>query len=324
MKRTLTLILALLLTLTVLSGCGGATPSASAAAGEAAADYGYTESADLNGAKYGAWPADAPAASADSPAEAQESGGSRVDNAKLIYTASMNAETTDFDGCAADLEKLVAQMDGYFENTSVSNYGSGYRSGSYTVRIPAAQFQAFCKQVGSLCHVTYRDSSAENVSEAYYDTQSRLETQRTKLERLQTLLKQADKMEDIITIESAISDTELTIEQLSGTLRTYDALVDYATVYVNLEEVYKLSNTEEPSAGFASRVGTAFSSGWKNFVAAMESFAVALAYGWVWLVLLAAIAAAFVALSRRSRARKLAKKAAQPAPAPKKPEDKPE
>ena len=132
------------------------------------------------------------------------------------------------------------------------------------------------------------------------------------------------KMEDIITIESAISDTELTIEQLSGTLRNYDALVDYATVYVNLEEVYKLSNTEEPSAGFASRMGTAFSSGWKNFVAAMESFAVALAYGWVWLVLLAAIAAAFVALSRRSRARKLAKKAAQPAPTPKKPEDKPE
>ena len=38
-----------------------------------------------------------------------------------------------------------------------------------------------------------------------------------------------------------------------------------------------------------------------------------------------AIAAAFVALSRRSRARKLAKKADQPAaPAPKKPEDKPE
>ena len=63
----------------------------------------------------------------------------------------------------------------------------------------------------------------------------------------------------------------------------------------------------------------------REYELTMESFAVALAYGWVWLVLLAAIAAAFVALSRRNRARKLAKKAAQPAaPAPKKPEDKPE
>ena len=31
-------------------------------------------------------------------------------------------------------------------------------------------------------------------------------------------------MEDIITIESAISETEQTIEDLSGTLRGYDAV----------------------------------------------------------------------------------------------------
>lgn len=53
-------------------------------------------------------------------------------------------------------------------------------------------------------------------------------------------------MADIITIESAISETEQMIDSLSGTLQHYDAQVDYATVTISLQEVGKLSNVEEP------------------------------------------------------------------------------
>ena len=85
-------------------------------------------------------------------------------------------------------------------------------------------------------------------------------TQQTKLERLQNLLAQAENMEDIITIESAISDTELEIERLTGTLRQYDSLVDYSTVYITLQEVYQLSDVEEPATSFGSRISAAFAS----------------------------------------------------------------
>ena len=117
-------------------------------------------------------------------------------------------------------------------------------------------------------------------------------------------------MEDIITIESAISDTELEIERLTGTLQQYDALVDYATVYLSLQEVYQLSNVEEPATSFASRMGAAFASGWRGFVGALESLAVALAYGWVWLLLLAAVgtAAGRLLWKRRRRERQAASK----------------
>lgn len=207
----------------------------------------------------------------------------------MIYTARMEVETTAFDTADADLRTLVEVLGGYFEQAAVHDYGSGYRSGDYKVRIPADQFQPFLDRVGTLCHVTYQEQTSENVSEAYYDAESRLATQRTKLERLQNLLAQAENMEDIITIESAISDTELEIERLTGTLRQYDALVDYATVHLSLQEVYQLSNVEEPATSFASRMGAAFASGWRGFVGALESLAVALAYGWVWLLLLAAV-----------------------------------
>ena len=145
----------------------------------------------------------------------------------MIYTAHMEVETTAFDTADADLRTLVEVLGGYFEQAAVHNYASGYRSGDYTVRIPADQFHPFLERVGTLCHVTYQEEFKENVSEQYYDAESRLVTQQTKLERLQNLLAQAENMEDIITIESAISDTELEIEQLTGTLRQYDSLVDY-------------------------------------------------------------------------------------------------
>lgn len=123
-------------------------------------------------------------------------------------------------------------------------------------------------------------------------------------------------MEDIITIESAISDTELEIERLTGTLRQYDALVDYATVHLSLQEVYQLSNVEEPATSFASRMGAAFASGWRGFVGTLESLAVALAYGWVWLLLLAAVgtAAGRLLWKRRRRERQAASKESENKP----------
>ena len=287
MKRGFAWMLALLLLLGLLSGCGGGGDNATAS--DTASSSVATDGADDAGGSYGAWPETEEAE--DSGGTAEDSGDDRLENAKMIYTARMEVETTGFDAADADLRTLVEVLGGYFEQAAVHNYGSGYRSGDYTVRIPADQYRPFLERVGTLCHVTYQEEYSDNVSTAYYDAESRLVTQQTKLERLQTLLAQAENMEDIITIESAISDTELEIEQLTGTLRRYDSLVDFSTVYITLQEVYQLSNVEEPATTFGSRMSTAFASGWRGFVSALEGLAVALAYGWVWLLLLAVIGA---------------------------------
>lgn len=294
-RRWMACMMALVLTAALLCGCSsasGSTAAADTAASETTTDSG-TGGYGQNGVSQ----------IAPQESGATDDAGDRLQNAKMIYTASLDLETTAFDDAVAGLRWLVDGMGGYFEQAAVYNYGSGYRSGSYTIRVPSEQFQNLLIQVGELCHVIRQEEGQQDVSEAYYDTESRLVTQQTKLERLQTLLAQAESMEDIITIESAISETELEIEQLTGTLRNYDSLVDFATVYLSLEEVYKLSNTEEPATGFASRMGTAFVSGWKNFVTGVEGLLVALAYGWMWLVFLAVIIVAVVWGLRRRKKR---------------------
>ena len=275
--------------------------------------------AACGGSKSAEFTAEAPAASADmaypmEPGMAEEMGFDFSSTAssgtnggaaypagqQLIRTAQMNLETTDFEKAVQGLTDLTEQMGGYFESSSVGKRSNG-RWADYTVRVPAAKYQAFLDQAGELCHETWRDTQQEDISERYYDTQGRLKTQQIKLERLQALLAKAENMEDIITIESAISETEQMIDDLSGTLRHYDGKVDYATVSISLSEVYKLSNVEEVPDSFMSRLGKAFTGGLADFADGLENFAVALAYGWMWLLILVVVAVAVVRVLRKRR-----------------------
>lgn len=314
MKRGWFLAALLILTLTA---CGGRAGGADNMA--APSDMAYDSGGEI-------WMTEAqtPASAPAGPEASMEEGAeNRLSGAKMVYTAEIEAETTDFDACSAGLEDLVDRMGGYLENASASGSG-GRRSGSYTARVPAARFEDFLESVGELGHVVSRNRNARNISEAYYDTESRLLTQRTKMERLQALLAKAENMEDIISLENAIAETELQIEQLTGSLRHYDALVDFATVEVRLREVARLSTVEEAPPTFASRVGNAFTGGLRAFGDFLQDLAVFLAFHWLWMLVLAALVLLGVRVSRRRReegvrpVRKGWKKE------PKNPDDKPE
>lgn len=307
MKRTLSLILCLMLCLGVFCGCGASSTTADTAVSapamtpaetnkaEVEMDYGYSYEMPAGEA------ADTAATESDTESPA-ESG--LPANTKLIYTADIQLETTAFDSAVTGLYALVSDMGGYFESSYVNNYGT-YRSGSYTVRVPAKNFDAFCSAVGELCQLNSISRSARDVSEIYYDTESRLVTQQTKLERLQKLLAQAENMEDIISLETAISQTELTIEQLTGTLRKYDSLVGYSTVNISLEEVYELTEVEEPVIGFGAKLAEAFKRGSSNFVDSLQRMMLRFARNWVgWLIWIVIIAVVVFFLVRHIRKRR--------------------
>lgn len=311
MKRGLALFLAALLTALTLTACGGGASGAASAPTATESQTAYDDSgyewkaADM---EFGFdAPADAAGGSPAGPGAAPDEGGTQVDrlaNAKMVYTASIQAETQDYDACTAALEELVEKLGGYLEYASSDSRGDGSRSASYTVRVPAKEFRGFLKTVGEISHVTSQDQNAENISERYYDTESRLETQRTKMERLQTLLSKAETMEDIIDLENAISETEYQIEQLTGSLRHYDSLVDFATIDVRLREVLRLTTVEEAPPTFGSRLGNAFTDGLRSFGDFLQDVAVYLAYNWTWMVLLAIIILLVAKASKRAQVRR--------------------
>ena len=302
MKRKLYALLWAAALLLSLSACGAGAGGSSAPKGEYntdAADYVYETPAAMPEGEVG-WESGAPV---PAPEEPSDSGSGGVPaNAKIIYTADINLETKDFDDASQALTDIVRELGGYFERRSVSQ--GGRRSLDCTVRVPVGNFAAFLDRAGEAAHVTSRSEYLEDVSESYYDQEARLTTQRTKLERLQELLGKAESMEDIITLESAISDTELQIEFLTGSLRKYDSQISYSTVRLCLSEVYRLSTDEEVPVTFAQRLSAAFAAGFHRGVEGLEDFVIGLAQIWVLLVILAAGALIVVLVLRSCRRRK--------------------
>ena len=301
MKKFLALLLALIMTL-ALVGCGASVPKTEAfmdmtTSDGAAMDMGF----DAGGAPMEDYKEEAEFESGAFEEYTSTTDNEKLKDVKMVYTANMDLQTLSFDQADSDISALVEEMGGYFEQRSISNRSSGYRYAEYTVRVPAEKFNDFCSQMGTLCHLVYKDESADNITESYYDTQSRLVTAQTKLERLQELLRRAESMEDIITIESAISETEWTIENLTGTLRTYDSLVGYSTVYMSLSEVYELSGQGQAPVTFGDRLGESFLDGLKSIGRTAQNFAVWLAYSWFWLLIVVVIV---IVVIRRLRRRK--------------------
>lgn len=238
----------------------------------------------------------------ETPAETETVGsaaaGAAQANAKMIYTGDLYLQTKEFDQALSAIDSAVEELGGYYESHNLSQGGS-YRTLYATVRVPQENFAAFMDRAGQIAHVTDRVAYQEDVSEQYYDVESRLTTQRTKLERLQELLQQAESMEDIIALESAISDTELTIEQLTGSLRKYDSRINYSTVTLTLDEVYRLSSEEVPVQTFGQRLSAAFARGLERGIDGMEDFVISLARNWVTLLIWAAVIAAAAVVLRR-------------------------
>ena len=63
----------------------------------------------------------------------------------------------------------------------------------------------------------------------------------TEQDRLLELMEQAETTEDLLAIESRLTDVRYQLESAASQLKLYDSLVSYSTVYLTVEEVQKLT-----------------------------------------------------------------------------------
>ena len=169
---------------------------------------------------------------------------------KIIRSASFTLKTTDYDADLQRLQDLTAEMGGRVEYLSASGDASSgqARSASLTLRIPAARLDDFLGGAQGIGNVTAMTQEMEDVSDSYYDIQTRLETQREKLKRLQSMMQSATDVSDLIEIESAIADSQYYIDRYTGQLKSYDSKVNYSTVRVSVREV-RVTEMKEVTLG---------------------------------------------------------------------------
>lgn len=249
--------------------------------------------------------------------DAYTSGGgeSGVNRAKIIKNASISLETREFTLHVDHVRQRAEEMGGYVSSSYVSgkepeNYYDAGRYASITVRIPQERMESFLADTRGLATVISENTSGDDITATYYDTSSRLEVYTAQRERVLALLEQAETMEDIIALETELSRLTYEIENLTGSLRQWDDLVDYATVTVDIREIPPaLASTGKDSMG--TRISDGFGRTLSGMAVFFENALVFLIAASPVIVLLAIVAAVVIVLVRRYGRKQKARMAEQ-------------
>lgn len=287
MKQNFFALLATLLVLCLLAGCGASGAGNGTAASAPALESMQDTAAGMDGG---------------ADLIRQDTG------QKIIYTAWLELESREYESTRDALLRAAEEAGGYLENSSEGGRREeGSRWLHVVLRIPVQNYQDFLQKAGETGNLLSKRQEQENVTAEYVDLQARLESLEAQRTRLRELLAQAQQLEDVLKIQQQLSDTEYQIESYTAQMRALSNQVDYCTVEISLDEVRNLTVAQP---GFFQRVGDAFVDGWASFGHILQEAAIAVVY-LLPLLLVAAAAAVVIAVAVRRSARR---RAARPQP----------
>ena len=137
------------------------------------------------------------------------------------------------------LEDNAIELGGYIESSDVS--GNTYdddspRYASYVFRIPSDKVDEFTTTVSDNSTVTNKTVNTEDVTLQYVDIESRVNALESEKKALEDLLKNAQSTADIIEIRDMLTDVIYEIESNKSQLRTFDSLIDFTSITVDIHE----------------------------------------------------------------------------------------
>ena len=160
---------------------------------------------------------------------AEESAPAEVYERKLIRTGNVSLEVQTISDAEDKIAAWAKSLGGYVTNANTWQYGAGF-----TVRIPAERFDEAMAQAGNFGRITSRSVTSQDVSDNYYDMQSRLETKYILRDKLQSYLSQAKDIKDLLEIERQLNEVIEDIESTESRFKRLSGQIDFSTIYINM------------------------------------------------------------------------------------------
>ncbi|HEX2294914.1 MAG TPA: DUF4349 domain-containing protein [Actinomycetota bacterium] len=241
-RRTKLAAAALLLVAAIAGACSSGGDDASDAAAMQGADEGGSGGSEgAGGARRLADTGTQFSAAQSSDATTQEAELPEVDLVaatpeRVIKTASLQLEVEDGELARAMRRgrEIAEAAGGFVLSTAVD--GVERRTGDFTVRIPAGEFEATLSALEELGTVAYEDVTGRDVTQEFVDLEARLRNATAQEEVLFRLYDRATSIADTIRVQRELEDVQLEIERLRGRLRFLEDRTDFSTISVGVTE----------------------------------------------------------------------------------------
>ncbi len=275
MKRHLVNKIAILSMAAVLAAATGCGSSGNYATKEAAAtEYAAEEAAGASDGLYDYYdeePVEYEESSSTTASSAEkvteEDASSNKSKRKLITNLDLNVETREFDSLITFLRNKTEELGGYVEAENITNrsYNSTMaRYGSMTLRIPENKLDGFMSALSEKSNITNQNKTVKDVTLTYADLEGHKKALLAEQEQLLALMEKADTIEDILRIQTQLSDVQYQLESMESQLRTFDNQITYSTVVMNIDEVVEYTPDAPPSFGQRAKEG--FLENWNDVV----------------------------------------------------------
>lgn len=177
----------------------------------------------------------------------------------LIRTATLQIVATDFSHVRTAVERIVADMNGFADQLSVSADPGSARVLRGSLRVPGDRLDDALARLRALGQVTHDQQNAQDVADQLVDLDARLKNARATEQRLTELLRErTGKLSDVLEVEQELSRVRLDIERLDAEKTNTSRRVAYAAIDVTISEERKAGVDPGPlSLGTQIRVAAA-------------------------------------------------------------------
>ena len=148
---------------------------------------------------------------------------------KLIKTGNLTIETDSLDKSNAAIEAWVKNYEGFISNSSITE-----RNAWFCIKVPAAKFEDAMNNTSGIGRVLTHGTNVDDVSEQYYDLESRIKNKKIMKDKLEGYLKQAKDVKDLLQIERELNSVISNIDSMEGNLKRLSNQVQYSTINVNI------------------------------------------------------------------------------------------
>jgi hypothetical protein len=283
MRRTPVITAALLLTGLALAGCSAQPASQVVPEGGAPVTQEFRD--------------DSPVAATEGDAAAQPEAVDR----QVITTGYVTITVDKPVDAAADAIRIVESTGGRVDGRSEFAPTEGNEgSATLTLRIPADSLDATLEKLRELGDVQEVSLDATDVTMETQDLDARITAMRASVDRLLALLQTATDTENLITLETAISDRQAQLESMESQQRYYADQISLSTVTLNLVSEYT-APPAQPDNFLDGLVA-----GWHAFVGFFAGLLVAIGVLLPWIILGGVIALVVIVLVKRRRRARVA------------------